>query len=92
MTPKKTTQKTTEKRDTRRVLTGVVARKSGDKTVAVEVSRVVVHPMYQKRRMSVSTYLVHDPKNEAKVGDKVRIKESRPLSAHKRWIIIEAAK
>lgn len=62
-------------------------RRSGDKTVAVLVGRVERHPLYHKRQIRRKTYLVHDPKNEAQVGDSVVIRETRPLSARKRWII-----
>lgn len=85
------TTKDTKKENTlaqRRTMTGEVVRRSGDKTVSVEVSRVVVHPMYHKRHVSLKKYLAHDEKNEYKVGDKVVISESRPLSARKRWVVI----
>ena len=67
---------------------GQVIRRSGDKTVAVAVSRVVKHPLYQKRQVRTKTYLVHDPNNTAQVGDAVTIRATRPLSAKKRWIIV----
>ena len=75
--------------ENRRTMSGIVVRRSGDKTVAVEISRVVVHPLYQKRHTSITKYLAHDEKNEVKVEDKVVISESRPLSARKRWVVIE---
>lgn len=68
---------------------GQVIRRSGDKTVAVRVSRVEQHPMYKKRQVRNKTYLVHDPNNAAKIGDLVVIRETRPLSARKRWIITQ---
>lgn len=70
-----------------RTMRGTVLRKSGDKTVAVMVSRVEAHPMYQKRRTVTKTYLAHDEGNRAEVGTAVTIKQSRPLSARKRWVI-----
>lgn len=69
-------------------MTGKVVRRSGDKTVAVLVSRVERHPVYEKRRTRNKTYLTHDPKNEAQVGDEVVIRETRPISARKRWIVV----
>lgn len=66
-----------------------VLRKSGDKTVAVMVSRVVVNAIYQKRRTVTKTYLAHDEENKAVIGSIVTIKQSRPLSARKRWTISE---
>ena len=70
-------------------MTGHVIRRSGDKTVAVAVARVVKHPLYQKRQVRNKTYLVHDPNNTATVGDTVVIRETRPLSARKHWIIVK---
>ena len=70
-----------------RTMRGTVLRKSGDKTVAVQVSRVEMHPMYQKRRTVTKTYLAHDEGHKAVVGMQVTIKQSRPLSARKRWVI-----
>ena len=73
-----------------RTLVGSVVRRSGDKTVAVSISRSVAHPKYLKRSTVTQTYLVHDPENKAEVGQKVTIREIRPLSARKRWIIQHA--
>lgn len=73
----------------RRIMKGVAVRRSGDKTVAVAVSRVVRHPLYRKRRTLTVTHLAHDAQNEVQVGDHVTIQESRPLSARKRWVVIE---
>ena len=67
---------------------GVVTRKSGDKTVAVLVTRVEKHPVYEKRQLRNKTYLVHDEKNTAQVGDTVTIRATRPISARKRWAIV----
>ena len=72
----------------RKEIKGHVVRRSGDKTVAVSVARVVRHPIYQKRQISHKTYLAHDPENKAQVGDMVTLRETRPLSARKRWIIV----
>ncbi len=76
----------------RRLLQGQVRRKSGDKTIAVAIQRVKVHPVYHKRSTVTRTFLVHDPKNEAQVGDMVTIQEHRPLSRHKRWILVTGSK
>jgi small subunit ribosomal protein S17 len=69
-------------------MTGTVLRRSGDKTVAVVVTRVERHPVYEKRRTRKKTYLTHDPNNTAQVGDEVIIRATRPLSARKRWVIV----
>lgn len=71
-----------------RILEGEVVRRSGDKTIAVAVHTVKMHPMYHKRSRLTKVYLTHDPNNSAKVGDRVRIREHRPLSRHKRWLLI----
>jgi small subunit ribosomal protein S17 len=65
------------------------------KTVKVAIERQVRDPLYGKTSKRTSTFLAHDEKNEAKVGDTVAITETRPLSARKRWIvtsIVERAK
>ena len=68
---------------------GVVSRTSMNKTVVVEVTRQVQHPMYQKIVRRTRNFLAHDEKNECKVGDKVRIVETRPISKTKRWKLRE---
>ncbi|MDQ3658244.1 MAG: 30S ribosomal protein S17 [Actinomycetota bacterium] len=56
-----------------------------DKTVTVTVETLVRHTRYKKRVRSSRRFMVHDERNEASVGDTVRIMETRPLSARKRW-------
>jgi len=70
------------------MMTGTIIRRAGDKTAVLEVSRTTRHPQYQKKVVRTRRYLVHDPNNTAQVGDTVTVKESRPISARKRWIII----
>lgn len=65
--------------------TGTVIRKSGDKTVIVEVERFVMHPTYKKYLRKRKKFHVHDEKNICQLGDKVRIVEARPISKMKRW-------
>jgi small subunit ribosomal protein S17 len=68
---------------------GRVASDKMDKTVVVVVERVVPHPLY-KRRIRRSTRLkAHDERNECRVGDTVRIEETRPLSKDKHWRVVE---
>lgn len=69
-------------------MAGIVVRRSGDKTVAVEVSRTKQHPLYRKSMTSTTRYLAHDPANKAVVGQRVTMQATRPLSRHKRWVII----
>lgn len=66
-------------------LSGIVVSDKMDKTVVVEVVTLKTHPLYKKKYKSSSRYKAHDEKNELKVGDKVIIEESRPLSRDKRW-------
>ncbi len=56
-----------------------------EKTVVVSVETLVQHPLYKKRVRRSKRFMVHDEQNEARVGDTVRIIETRPLSARKRW-------
>ena len=71
----------------RRRLTGMVVRDKVDKTVVVEVTRTTIHPLYRKVMRVTSRYMVHDEDNHARVGDKVVIVESRPVSKRKRWML-----
>lgn len=66
---------------------GVVTRRSGDKTVVVEVQRFVRDPLVKKYVRRRQRFHVHDAKNVGAIGDVVTIRESRPLSATKRWIL-----
>lgn len=67
---------------------GLVISAKSKKTVVVKVERLVMHPIYKKFVNRCSKFLAHD-ELACKVGDKVRIVESRPLSARKRWIVKE---
>jgi small subunit ribosomal protein S17 len=64
---------------------GMVVRDRMDKTVVVLVQRLVKHPLYQKYTRKRARYKAHDEKNECRVGDRVLLMESRPLSKEKRW-------
>ncbi len=70
-------------------LVGVVTSDKMDKSVVVTVETTFMHPLYKKTVKRRKKYMAHDEKNECKVGDRVRILESRPLSARKRWRVIE---
>jgi small subunit ribosomal protein S17 len=72
----------------KRVLTGVVVSDKMDKTITVEVTRLVQHAKYGKYIQRSKRYKAHDETNECKVDDVVVIEESRPLSATKRWRVI----
>jgi small subunit ribosomal protein S17 len=64
---------------------GVVVSDKMEKTVVVEIERLVMHPMYQKYLRRRSRFMAHDEKDECRVGDRVAIRETRPLSRNKRW-------
>ena len=66
---------------------GVVISDKMDKTVVVEVERLVRHSTYHKFLRQRHRYKAHDEKNQCRVGDRVRIIETRPLSAQKRWTV-----
>ena len=79
----------TATRNARKVRTGVVVSISGNKTVTVKINYRKHHPKYGKM-MTISKKLhVHDEKNEAGLGDTVRVMETRPLSKTKRWRLVE---
>jgi len=69
-------------------VTGTVISDKMDKTVVVAVERGVRHGVYGKIQRKTSTFVAHDEKNDAKIGDKVSIAESRPLSRRKRWVLV----
>jgi small subunit ribosomal protein S17 len=72
----------------KRILQGVVVSDKMDKTIVVEVERRVQHPIYKKFIRRSKRYHAHDESNAIKVGQTVRIIESRPLSKTKRWVVL----
>lgn len=82
--------KQTENTRGRRVeVVGEVISDKMDKTISVLIYRMVRHAKYGKYMKRTSVFKAHDEKNEAKVGDIVRIHETRPLSKSKRWALME---
>jgi small subunit ribosomal protein S17 len=79
----------TEERGQRKGRTGVVVSDRMDKSVVVRVAGHLRHPLYKKSVRRTSRLTAHDEKNEARVGDTVRVVETRPLSKTKRWRIVE---
>jgi len=73
----------------RKKLVGIVISDRMDKTALVVVERLAKDPVYQKFLKRRAKYMAHDPQNLCKVGDKVRIIESRPISKRKRWRVSE---
>ena len=80
---------TEEIKSNKRVLVGRVVSDKGDKTIIVGVERLVKHPLYKKYLTRRTKYMAHDPENQCRVGDKVQIIESRPLSRRKRWQLVK---
>ena len=73
---------------TKRTLDGVVVSDKSDKTVVVLVKRKYSHPLFDKVMTASKKYHAHDEKNKFKIGDKVKIIESRPISKKKKWMVI----
>ncbi|PFG17003.1 SSU ribosomal protein S17P [Propionicimonas paludicola] len=78
-----------EARGARKVREGLVVSDKMDKTVVVAVEQRIKHPLYGKVMTKSERLKAHDEANEAGVGDRVRVMETRPLSATKRWRVIE---
>ena len=79
----------TEERNHRKVRQGVVVSIMGNKSIVVETTERKRHPKYGKMMTSSKKFHCHDENNDANVGDTVRIMETRPLSATKRWRLLE---
>ena len=73
----------------RKVREGVVVSDKMDKTVVVAIEQRVKHPLYGKVMTKSERLKAHDENNEAGIGDRVRVMETRPLSAQKRWRLVE---
>jgi small subunit ribosomal protein S17 len=80
---------TDAERTARKVREGIVTSDGMDKTVVVTVSTRKPHPLYKKTMVRTKKLYVHDEANDAHVGDKVRVMETRPLSKQKRWRLLE---
>jgi len=79
----------TAERPNRKVREGIVSSNKMDRTIVVEVVERVRHPKYNKFVMRTKKLYAHDEANDANVGDKVRVMETRPLSKTKRWRVVE---
>ncbi|MEO7041748.1 MAG: 30S ribosomal protein S17 [Gemmatimonadaceae bacterium] len=89
MTETTDTTETTETRNARKVRTGKVVSDKMEKTVVVAIERRVKHPVYGKMMTRTKKLKAHDEENSAKLGDTVRIMETRPLSKDKRFRVVE---
>jgi small subunit ribosomal protein S17 len=83
------TAPTTPERNRRKVREGMVVSDKMDKTVVVEVEDRVKHPLYGKVMRRTSKLKAHDEQNTCGIGDRVLLMETRPLSATKRWRVVE---
>jgi len=78
-----------EKRNERKVRVGKVVSDKMEKTIVVAIEELVQHKLYKKSVKRTVKFKAHDENNEAKVGDKVSIMETRPLSKEKRWRLVK---
>lgn len=76
----------------KRVFEGVVVSDKCDKTVTVLVEKSVKHPIYKKYIKQSAKYAAHDESNSCKIGDKVKIIESKPISKSKKWVVMDEKK
>ncbi len=77
------------KKVNKKEFTGLVVSDKMEKTVVVSISMKKLHPLYKKYITRTKRYKVHDPENTAHEGDKVRIRECRPVSKEKTWALID---
>ena len=73
----------------RKVRTGIVVSDKMDKTIVVRVDRMAKHALYGKPVLRSKKFMAHDEANECRIGDRVLIAETRPLSARKRWEVAQ---
>jgi small subunit ribosomal protein S17 len=78
-----------EQRKLRKTRTGVVVSVAMNKTINVQVERRLQHPIYGKSVKWTKKFMTHDENNDCKMGDKVLIMETRPMSKNKRWRLVE---
>ena len=72
----------------RRIISGKVVGCSMEKTAVVQVKKAFKHPLYKKATFKLKKYMAHDPESKCKLGDRVRIIESRPYSKRKHWELL----
>ena len=78
-----------ESKDKRKIKEGIVVSTKMQKTVTIKVNRTIAHPRYNKVIIRAKKYYAHHEKGDLKLGQKVRIQETRPLSKLKRWIVVD---
>lgn len=88
-TPAEVVTESKGKTSRKRVLVGRVKSNKADKTIIVASQRQVIHPLYKKYYKVTKKVMAHDENNDCNIGDLVKVIESRPLSARKRWSLVE---
>ena len=78
-----------ETRGLRKTRTGVVIKNGMDKSITISIERRIAHPIYKKYFKKTTKLMAHDEKNECKIGDVVKIMETRPISKNKNWRLVE---
>jgi small subunit ribosomal protein S17 len=78
-----------EQRGLRKTRVGIVVSDKMDKTVTISIERKVPHQIYKKYFKKTTKLMAHDENSECRVGDKVKVMETRPLSKNKRWRMVE---
>ncbi len=84
-----TTQATTVERGIRKVRVGTVVSDKMQKTVVIQIERLVKHPIYRRYVRRRKRFKVHDEENQCHIGDVVSFMETRPMSKDKRWRVVE---
>jgi small subunit ribosomal protein S17 len=79
----------TDTSSNKRILQGKVVSSKADKTIVIKVVRQIAHPLYKKYFKRSKKFMAHDEQNSCNIGDTVKVRECRPLSAMKRWELIE---
>lgn len=82
-------EETVTKRGRRKTRIGKVVSNKMDKSIIVAIERRIMHPIYKKYFKKTTKFMAHDQNNVANIGDTVKIMETRPLSARKRWRLVE---
>lgn len=78
-----------EQRGLRKTRVGIVVSDKMDKTITIAIERKVPHPIYKKYFKKTTKLMAHDEKSECRIGDKVKVMETRPVSKSKRWRLVE---
>jgi len=78
-----------ETRTKRKTRIGVVIKNKMDKSIMISIERKVAHPIYKKKKKKTTKLMAHDEKNECKLGDIVKIMETKPMSKNKNWRLVE---